>query len=95
MFLILCTLGSGAKRCRLNGCALSHIFCFPLCCNLWPQQAQLCYEVVSSLCRTAIFLFSEPINRNKTAADFRLGFVGDLIWRIKIPSRMQIAGQML
>lgn len=39
--------------------------------------------------------FPEPINRNKTPADFRLDFVDDLIYRIKIPSRMQISDQML
>lgn len=93
MILMLCMPGCDAERCRLNGCALSYIFCFPLCCNLWPQPTQLCYGVVSPLCRIAIFFiiilfFSGPINRNKTTADFRLGFVNDLIWRIKIPSRM-------
>lgn len=94
MFLILCMPGCNAKRCRLNACALSYIFCFPLCCNLWLQPTQLCYGVVSSLCRTVIFFifFSGPINRNKTTADFRLGFVDGLIWRIKIPSRVQISG---
>lgn len=66
---------------------------FPLCCNPWPQPIQLCYGVVSSLCRAAIFyFFSGPINRNETTADFRFGFMDGLICKIKFPSRMQISG---
>lgn len=65
------------------------VFLSAVTCGLSPLS---CVTEWFHLCRAAIYFFSGPINRNKTTADFRFGFMDGLIWRIKNPSRMQISG---
>lgn len=59
-------------------------FCFPFCCNLWPQPSQLCYRVVSSLYRTVIFLQGSYTEIKLLLT--RLTVVDGLMWRTKISS---------